>query len=115
MWHSGKKVAAQAIGDLAGIDAIVLLLSQCNRPQHHRVRDLHLGRVRQQVIIDPAREDRRLHRHHPWLRQSLEPPVQLIPRCADGPFPVDLTARILYAVADCLLVNIQSDVIHNVS
>ena len=72
-------------------------------------------KLRKQIIIDPAGEDRRLHRHDPWLRECLDPPIQLIPGCSDRPFPVDLTARILYAVADRLLVNIQSDVIHNVS
>jgi hypothetical protein len=54
--------------------------------------------VRKQMIIDPPGEDRRLHRHDPRLRQRPYPNVQLIPRCPDRPFPVDLTARILYLV-----------------
>ena len=50
-----QKIAAQAVGDLAGIDPIVLLLCRGDRAQHQRVRDLHLLGVRQQMIIDPAR------------------------------------------------------------
>jgi hypothetical protein len=65
------------------------------------------------MFIGPAGEDRRLHRYDPWLLECFDPRVQLIPRCPDRSFPVDLTARILYALVDRLFVNIQSDVIHN--
>jgi hypothetical protein len=53
-----KKVATQAIGDLAGIDLVVLLFGRCNRPQHQRMSYLDLFRMRKQVIVDPAGEDR---------------------------------------------------------
>ena len=49
-----QKVAAQAIGDLAGVNPIVLLLSRGDRAQHQWVRYLHLLGVREQMIIDPA-------------------------------------------------------------
>jgi hypothetical protein len=110
-----QEVAAQAVGDLAGIDPIVLLFRRGDRTQHQWVRYLHLLGVRKQVIIDPPGEDRRLHRHDPWLRKSLYPQIQFPACCSDRPFPVNLATRILYAVANRLLVNIQSDVIHNVS
>ena len=64
------------------------------------------------MIVDPAREDRRFHRHGPRLRKRLHPVVQFAARCSDLAFLVNLAARILHAVADRLLVNIQSDVIH---
>ena len=50
------------------------------------------------MIIDPAGEDRRLHRRDPRLRKSLYPNVQITPRCSDRLFAVDLTARIISAV-----------------
>src|SRR5205823_10816415 len=40
-----QEVAAQAVGDLAGIDAIVLLLGRSDGAQHQRMRYLHLLRV----------------------------------------------------------------------
>ena len=45
----GKKVAAQAVGDLACINLVVLLLGRSDRPQHQRMRDLHLFRMRKQM------------------------------------------------------------------
>src|ERR1700737_4527816 len=58
-----EEVASQTVADLAGIDLIVLLLGGCNRSQHQRVSHLDLGSVRKQMIVDPAGEDRCLHRH----------------------------------------------------
>jgi hypothetical protein len=40
-----------------------------HRSQHQRVIHFELGSLRKQMIVDPASEDRRLHRHHPGLRQ----------------------------------------------
>src|SRR5271166_1170126 len=70
------------------------------------------GSLGQQMIVDPARENRGFHGDAPRLRKSLHPVVQLAPRGTDLAFLVNLTAGILHAVADRLLVNIQSDVIH---
>jgi len=78
------------------------------------MRYLHLLGVRQQMIVDPAGENRRFHGHRPGLRKSLHPALEFASRCSDLAFPVNLTAHILDAVADRLLVNIQPDVIHNV-
>src|SRR2546425_8780083 len=107
-----QEVAAQAVGDLAGIDAIVLLLGRCDGAQHQGMRYLHLLSMREQVIVDPAGENRCFHGYGPGLRKRLHPAVQFPACCSDLAFLVDLTARILDAVADRLLVNIQSDVIH---
>src|SRR5260370_15601788 len=76
------------------------------------MRIFDLLRMRKQVIVDPAGENRCFHSHCPWLRKSLHPAVEFASRCSDLAFLLDLTAGILDAVADCLLVNIQSDVIH---
>jgi len=104
MWHSGRKFAAQAVGDLAGINPIVLLFGCCNRAQHQGMRHLHLFRMWEQMIVDPARENRRFHHHCPGLRKSPHPAIQFASRCSDLAFLVDLTARILDAVGDRFLV-----------
>src|SRR5258707_2156907 len=73
-----EEVASQVVGELAGIDLVVLLLLGCsNRAQHQWMCHLDLGGMRQQVIVDPAAEDRRLHRNGPRLGQSLHPAIQL--------------------------------------
>jgi len=106
---------AQAVGDLACINLVVLLFGRSNRSQHQRMRDLHLLRMRKQMIVDPAREDRRFHRDRPGLWQRHYPGIQLAPGRSDLAFPVHLTSRILHAVADRLLVNVKPDVLHIVS
>jgi hypothetical protein len=107
-----KKVASQAVGDLAGIDLVVLLLGCSNRAKHQWVSHLDLRGMWQQMIVDPAAKDRRLHRHHPWLGQSLHPAVQLSPGRPDLAFLLDPGTHVLHAVADRLLVYVQSDLIH---
>src|SRR5947199_112291 len=107
-----QKVTAQAVRDLAGIDAIILLLGRCDRSQHHRMRHFHLCSMREQMIVDPAREDACFHRHGPGLRKCLDPAIQLGASCAYRALPVYLATRILNAVANRLLVNVEPDVIH---
>ena len=58
------------------------------------------------MIVNPAGENRGFHRHRPGLRKRLHPVVQFPSRCPNLAFLVNLTARILDAVADRLLVNI---------
>jgi hypothetical protein len=69
------------------------------------VRNLHLLRMRKQVIVNPAREDRRFHGHHPGLRKGSDPGVQLLPCRTDFPFPMHTTSRVLHAKTDRLLRN----------
>src|ERR1700685_3557999 len=64
------------------------------------------------MIIDPASEDSRLHGYHPWLRQCLDPAIQVSASRWNRPALVNLTAYIFHAIADRLLVNIQTDVVH---
>jgi hypothetical protein len=45
------------------------------------------------------------------LRESLHPAVEFVSDGSDLAFPVNLPAGILDAVGDCLLVNIQTDLI----
>jgi hypothetical protein len=47
-----KEVASQAVGDLVGIDLVVLFLGRCNRTQHQRVCHLDLGGVRISVAAE---------------------------------------------------------------
>ena len=110
-----QEIAAQAVGDLAGVDPVVLPLRCGNRSQHQRMGYLHGFGMGEQVIVNPAREDRRLHSDHPGLGKCDDPGVQLVPRRTDLPFTVHTTSRVLHAKTDRLLVNIQSDVIHIVS
>jgi hypothetical protein len=76
---------------------------------------LDLFSMRKQVIVDPPGEDRRFHGDHVGLRKCLDPAVQLAARRSDLAFLMDLTGRVLHAIADRLLLYIQSDVIHIVS
>src|ERR1017187_6848114 len=107
-----QEVTAQAVSNLAGINPIILLFRCGDGAQHQRMRHLYLGRVGQQMIIDPAREDRGFHGYAPGLRKSLHPAVQFASRGPDLAFLQDLPAPILDAIADRFLVNIQTDVIH---
>jgi hypothetical protein len=101
-----QEVAAQAVGDLAGVDPIDLLLGRSDGAQHQRMRHLHLRRVRKQMIVDPAGENRCFHRHGPGLRKRLHPAVQFPAGCPNLAFPVNLPGRILDTVADRLLEDI---------
>ena len=78
------------------------------------MRHLYLLRVRPQMIVDPARENRCFHGDYPWLRKRFYPAVQFASGGSDFAFLVNLAARILDAKANRLLVHIQPDVIHNV-
>ena len=108
-----EEVASQAVGDLDGIDLVVLLLGCSNRAQHQRVCHLDLRGVWKQVIVDPAAEDRRFHRNGPRLRQRLHPTVQLAPGRPDLAFLQNPATHVLHAVADRLLVYVQSDIVHS--
>jgi hypothetical protein len=76
------------------------------------VGDLYCRSVWKHVVVYPAREDRRLHRNRPRLRERLHPAVQFSPRCADLSLLVNAAACVLYAIANRFLVNIQADVVH---
>ena len=67
------------------------------------------------MIVDPAGEDRRFHGDHPGLGKRLDPGIKFTPRRSHLTFTVDLAGRVLHAIADRLLVNIKSDVVHSVS
>jgi hypothetical protein len=108
-----QEVATQAVGDLAGIDLVVLPLGCRDGSQHQRVGYLHLFGMWKQVVINPSGEDRRFHGDRTGLGKSLDPAIQLAPRRADLAFHVHTTSRVLHAIADRPLVNIQSDVIHS--
>ncbi len=54
----GQEVTAQAIGDLARVDAVIFFLGRGNCPEHERMRHFHCCSVRFQVIVDPAGKDR---------------------------------------------------------
>jgi hypothetical protein len=67
--------------------------------------------VGNEVIADPAGEDRRLHRCHPPLRKGLHPAIQVDSSGGNAAFSVDPAANIFHAIADRPLVNIQANVI----
>src|SRR5258707_13895100 len=60
-----QEIAAKAVGDLVGIDLVVLLLGCRNRTQHQRVSHLDLRGMRKEMVVDPAAEDRGLHANTP--------------------------------------------------
>ena len=70
------------------------------------MRNFQLRSVRLQMVINPSCEYGRLHGGRPRLRQSLHPQIQIRPCGVNRPFSLHLTTRVLYAIADCLLVNI---------
>src|SRR5579862_4447348 len=111
----GQEVAPEAVGDLAGIDAIVLLFGRRDGPQHQRVRHFYGCGMRQQMVIDPPAEHRCFHRDGARLRKRSHPSVQLAPARADFAFLMHTTSRVLHAIADRLLVYVQPDVVHVVS
>src|SRR5579863_4922617 len=101
----GQEVASEAVGDLAGIDAIVLLFGRRDGPQHQRVRHFYGCGMRQQMVIDPPAEHRCFHRDGARLRKRSHPSVQLAPARADFAFLMHTTSRVLHAITDRLLRN----------
>jgi hypothetical protein len=107
-----QEIAAQTIGDLARVNPIVFLLGCRDRAQHQWMRHFHSGRMGQQVIVDPAGEYSRFHCHGPRLRYGLHPGIEFASGRPHFAFAVDVTAGVLDAIADCLLVNVQANVIY---
>src|SRR5260370_22606361 len=77
------------------------------------MRHLHCCGMRLEMIVDPSREDGRFHGHCPRLGKRLHPHVQSQSRGGYRTFSVDTATAVLHAVADRLLVNIQTDVVHS--
>ena len=100
-----QEIASQAVGNLAGIDRVVLLFGRRDGPQHQRMSHLNRAGVRQQMVINPAAEDRRLHGDGRRLWQGFDPRVQLAPGRPDPAFLMHTTSCVLHAVADRLLRN----------
>ena len=107
-----QEVTAQAVGDLAGINPVILLLGRGDGTKHQRMCDLDLFSVWQKMIVNPARENCRLHGNHPGLRKRSYPGVQFQSARSDLALSMDLTAGIFDAITNPLLVNIQPNVIH---
>jgi hypothetical protein len=57
MWHSGKKSQRRQSAILPASIRSFFLLGRCDGAQHQWMRYLHLLRVRQQMIVDPAGEN----------------------------------------------------------
>ena len=70
-----QEIASQAIANLVGIDAVVLLFRCRNGPQHQRVGHLQGGCMPFEVIVDPAGEHRCFHRRTPRLWQRFHPAI----------------------------------------
>ena len=105
-----QEITAQAIGDLARVNAIVLFLGRCDCSQHQRVCHFDLCRMRMEMIVDPAGKNRCFHGDRPGLRKRLDPAVQFKPRRADLAFHVHTTSRVFHTIADRALVNSIRDV-----
>src|SRR5262249_9890946 len=111
MWHSGRKSQRRQSAILpASIRSFFFLASAIARSITGCA--TFTCAAREEVIVDPAGENSCLHRCRPRLRQCFDPPIQFIARGTDSSFAVDLSARVLHAVADGLLVNIQANVVH---
>jgi hypothetical protein len=101
----GQKITPETVGDLAGIDAIVLPLGCRIARSISGCATFTLLGAGKQMIINLAGEDRRFHGDHARLRQRPDPSVQLAPGRADLAFSVYTTSRVLDAIADRLLRN----------
>src|SRR5882724_3400960 len=77
------------------------------------MRHLHCCCMRLEMIVDPSREDGRLHGHCPRPGKRLHPQVQSQSRGGYRTFCIDTATAVLHAVADRFLVNIQTDVVHS--
>lgn len=84
----GKEITTKTVGDLAGIDLVVLPLGRRNSSQHQGMSNLHLLGMRKQVVVDPPGEDRRLYGYSERLSigsgLQLQSPTLFLPaaRCA---------------------------------
>src|SRR5882757_3294307 len=107
-----QEIAAQAIANLAGVNAVVLFLCRRDGPQHQGVCYFQRGCMRLEVIVDPAGEHGRFHRRAPRLRECFDPEVKVSACGGKRSFGVHLATAVLYTVTDLSLVNIQADVIH---
>src|ERR1700722_1119108 len=107
-----KVVTAQQVGDLASIYLIVLLLACRDRFQHRRVRHLHRRSTLSQVVVNPPGEHRRFHPRRPGLWQGPHPYLQCRPGGCNGIFPQERSIGLSDAIADGLLVYVQSHVMH---
>jgi hypothetical protein len=107
-----QEVAAQTIGDLPASIRSFFFLAAAIRAQHQWMRHFHLGRMGKQVIVDPAGEYSGFHCHGPRLRYCLHPGIEFASGRPHFAFAVDVTAGVLDAIANCLLVNVQANVIH---
>jgi hypothetical protein len=76
------------------------------------MRYFHCRGVRLQVIVDPAGKDRRFHGGGPRLGKRLHPDVEVSAGRHHFAFLANLSACVLDAETDAVLVYIQSDVIH---
>ena len=112
MWHSGRRSQRRQSAILPPSMRSFFFFAAAMASRHRRMCHLYLGSVGQQMIVDPAGENRVLHRHRSGLRKSLYPAIQFASRGTNLAFLVNLTAGIFNAVTDRLLVNIKSDVIH---
>jgi hypothetical protein len=111
----GQEVASQAVGDLAGINLVILLLGRGDRSEHQWMGNLHLFGVWKQMVIDPAGKDGSFHGNRAWLGQSSDPAVQFPARRSDLTLLLHAASRILYAKADRFLVYIKSDEVHSLT
>src|SRR5580692_11004820 len=115
MWHSGRKSQRRQSAILLASILSFFRFAAAMARSISGWANLHLLGMRKQVIVDPAGKDRCFHGHHSGLGKGLDPGIKFAPRRSDLAFTLDLAGRVLYAIANRLLVNIKSDVVHNVS
>jgi hypothetical protein len=92
-----QEITPYTVGDLAGIDLVVLLFGRRNGSEHQRMRHLHLLCVWNQMVIDPPGKDRRFHGDRAGLRHAPNPAVQFAARRSDLALLVHTASRVLHA------------------
>jgi hypothetical protein len=106
-----KQIATHQVGDFPRIQLVVFVLGWADGFHHRRIADLQRTGKRLQCIVYPAAEQRRLHRAVPWLLAFPCPLPQHHWYGTQYAFFVDVSVGSLHAVADSLLVNIESDIV----
>jgi hypothetical protein len=104
-----QKITPRVIANLGRIDVIVLLSCRRNSPQHQGMGYLQCRVLGLQVIVDPPRKNRSLHRCGPRPLQCFHPMVQVQAGGGNRTFGVNRATCVLHAEADSPLVNIQSE------
>ena len=106
-----QKIATGQIGDLARVQSIALVLPHRDGFEHSRMGHLQLFSKRFQSVVDPSREQGRLHPSNPLSLQLFRPSDKILTTGWDHSLINHLATGPLGTVAHRLLVDVQTHVV----